>query len=47
MKRSHQIILYAVLAGITIYGFLSGKFLFLVFVIPLGFGFFRKSNPIE
>jgi len=44
MKRKHQIILYIVLAGITIFGLVTGKFLFLVFMIPLGFGVFKKKN---
>ncbi|WP_197052683.1 hypothetical protein [Psychroserpens sp. Hel_I_66] len=44
MKQSYEIVLYIILAGITIYGIVTGKFLFLVFMIPLGFGFFRKNK---
>ncbi len=47
MKRYHQIILYTILAGITIYGFLSGKFIFLVFAIPLSFSFIRGHGSNE
>jgi len=44
MKREYQIILYIILAAITIFGIITGKYLFLVFMIPLGFGgFFKKK----
>ncbi|WP_040247291.1 hypothetical protein [Psychroserpens mesophilus] len=44
MKPSYQVILYVILASITIYGIVSGKFLFLIFMLPLGFSFFKKKN---
>ncbi|WP_431133763.1 hypothetical protein [Psychroserpens mesophilus] len=44
MKSSSQVILYIILAIITIYGIVSGKFLFLIFMIPLGLNFFKKKD---
>ncbi|WP_189702549.1 hypothetical protein [Subsaximicrobium wynnwilliamsii] len=44
MKRSYQYILYGILALIGIYGIMSGKFLFLFLMIPIGFGFFRNKK---
>ncbi|WP_026754807.1 hypothetical protein [Sediminibacter sp. Hel_I_10] len=44
MKRQYQILLYLLLAGITIYGLITGKFLFLVFMIPLSLGIFKKDK---
>ncbi len=33
-----------ILAVITIYGIVTGKYLFLIFMIPLGFDFFKKKD---
>ncbi|PQV51544.1 hypothetical protein CLV33_101469 [Jejuia pallidilutea] len=34
-----------ILAAITINGLVTGKYLFLVFMFPLGLGFFNKKDP--
>ncbi|WP_369996723.1 hypothetical protein [Winogradskyella sp.] len=44
MKYSYKLILMAILAAITIYGLVTGKYLFLVFMIPLSFSFFNKKD---
>ncbi|MDU8885093.1 hypothetical protein RXV94_02895 [Yeosuana sp. MJ-SS3] len=44
MKRERLIIIYTICVLITVYGLVSGKFLFLLFVLPLGFGFFNKNK---
>jgi len=44
MKTKYVWILLSIAALITIYGVLSGKFFFLFFMIPLGFGLFKKKN---
>ncbi|MEY8850080.1 hypothetical protein AB9K26_14765 [Psychroserpens sp. XS_ASV72] len=44
MKLSNQVIIYLILAAITMYGIISGKFLFLVLLIPLGFGWFKNDK---
>ncbi|MDC7995349.1 hypothetical protein [Altibacter sp. HG106] len=41
--KNGTIWLYIICAAITIFGIVTGKFLFLLFVIPLG-GLFRKKN---
>lgn len=33
-----------ILAGITLYGLISGQYLFMVFMIPLSFDFFNKKD---
>ncbi|GAL66768.1 hypothetical protein JCM19301_1312 [Jejuia pallidilutea] len=45
MKYSYKVILMIILAAITIYGLVTGKYLFLVFMFPLGLGFFNKKDP--
>jgi len=44
MKSQWQTILWIVLATITIYGISTGKYLFLVFFLPLSFSFFKKKD---
>ncbi|WP_345275767.1 hypothetical protein [Litoribaculum gwangyangense] len=44
MKYSYKVILMIVLAGITIFGIVTGKFLFLVFMFPLGLDWFKKKK---
>jgi len=44
MKYHYKIIIMVVLAGITLYGLLSGQYLFMVFLIPLSFDFFNKKD---
>ena len=44
MKRSYSHILMPIAAAITIYGIVTGKFLFLLILLPLGFDFFRKGK---
>ena len=44
MKREWLYILMVVAALITIYGLVTGRFLFLFLMIPFGFGFFRKRK---
>ncbi|WP_027125892.1 hypothetical protein [Gelidibacter mesophilus] len=44
MNTKHIWILLTIAAIITIYGVLSGKFFFLFFMFPLGFGLFKRKN---
>ncbi|WP_008635133.1 hypothetical protein [Bizionia argentinensis] len=44
MSRKTKIVLMVLAAAVTIYGLVTGKFLFLLFVFPLGFSFFRKNK---
>ncbi|KJD31065.1 membrane protein [Tamlana nanhaiensis] len=44
MKYSYKVILMVILAAITIYGLATGKYLFLVFMFPLGLNIFKKKN---
>ncbi|WP_190246311.1 hypothetical protein [Gelidibacter gilvus] len=44
MKTKYVWILLTVAALITIYGVLSGKFFFLFFMLPLGFGLFKRKD---
>jgi len=47
MKREMLITLYIICALITIYGLVSGKFLFLLFVLPFGFNFFKNKKDSD
>ncbi|MDX1472284.1 MAG: hypothetical protein R3213_12365, partial [Flavobacteriaceae bacterium] len=47
MKREWLYILMVVAALITIYGLVTGRFLFLFLMIPFGFGLFRKRKEDE
>ncbi len=44
MKYKYKIILMVLLAALTIYGLVTKKYLFMVFLIPLSFDFFNKKN---
>lgn len=44
MKYTYKKILMAVLVAITIYGLVTEKYLFMVFLIPLSFDFFNKKD---
>lgn len=44
MKYQYKVILMVVLAAITIFGLVTGRYLFLVFMFPFGFGFFKKKD---
>jgi hypothetical protein len=44
MKTKYVWILLTIAAALTIYGVISGKFFFLFFMLPLGFGFFKRKN---
>jgi hypothetical protein len=44
MKYKYKVILMVILAGITLFGFITGRYLFLVFMIPLSFDFFNKKD---
>ncbi|MBC3757058.1 MULTISPECIES: hypothetical protein [Hyunsoonleella] len=44
MKYSYKVILMVILAGITIYGLITGRYLFLVFMFPFGLGLFKKKD---
>ncbi|MCB4807585.1 hypothetical protein LG651_04930 [Tamlana sp. 62-3] len=44
MKYSYKVILMVVLAAITIYGLVTGRYLFLVFMFPFGFNLFKKKD---
>jgi len=35
MKYKHKVVLMVILAGITLFGLITGRYLFLVFMIPL------------
>ncbi|MBO3099173.1 hypothetical protein [Gelidibacter pelagius] len=47
MKTKYVWILLTIAALITIYGVLSGKFFFLFFMLPLGFGLFKRKDKDE
>ncbi|WP_242117041.1 hypothetical protein [Aestuariivivens sediminicola] len=44
MSYNSKTLLMVILAAITIYGIVTGKYLFLIFMIPLGFDFFKKKD---
>ncbi len=44
MNYNLKILLMVLLAGITIYGLVTGKYLFLILILPFGFGLFRKKD---
>ncbi|WP_165453881.1 hypothetical protein [Hyunsoonleella flava] len=44
MKYSYKVLLMIVLAAITIYGLVTGRYVFLVFMFPLGLEIFKKKN---
>ncbi|WP_426432329.1 hypothetical protein ACPX19_06935 [Winogradskyella sp. HB-48] len=44
MKYKYKVILMVILAGITLFGLITGRYLFLVFMIPLSFDFFNKKD---
>jgi len=44
MKYKYKAILMVLLAGITIYGLVTGQYLFMVCLIPLSFDFFNKKD---
>ncbi|MCB4799098.1 hypothetical protein [Neotamlana laminarinivorans] len=44
MKYSYKVILMVVLAAITIYGLVTGRYLFLAFMFPFGFNLFKKKD---
>ncbi|WP_242091954.1 hypothetical protein [Aestuariivivens sediminicola] len=44
MSYNSKMLLMVILAVITIYGIVTGKYLFLIFMIPLGFDFFKKKD---
>ncbi|HUH27298.1 hypothetical protein [Gelidibacter sp.] len=44
MKTKYVWILLTIAALITFYGVLSGKFFFLFFMLPLGFGLFKRKG---
>ena len=44
MKREHFYILLVISLLITIYGVVTGKFLFLFLILPFGFGLFKKTK---
>ncbi|MGA1227090.1 MAG: hypothetical protein ACO3VF_07650 [Tamlana sp.] len=44
MKYEYKVILMIILAAITIFGLLTGRYLFLVFMFPLGFNLFKKKD---
>lgn len=44
MSNKTQKLLMVLAAIITIYGLITGKYLFLLVMIPFGFSFLRKKN---
>lgn len=44
MKYSYNVLLMIILAIITLYGLVTGKYVFLVFMFPLGLKFFKKPD---
>lgn len=44
MSNKSQSLLMVLAAIITIYGLITGKFLFLLVMIPFGFSFLRKKS---
>lgn len=47
MKSGYKIALMLIAAAITIFGFITGKFLFLFIWLPLGFLFSNKKEADE
>ncbi|MCA0132589.1 hypothetical protein [Winogradskyella alexanderae] len=47
MKYNYKVTLMAILALITIYGIITGKYLFLVLMFPIGFLFKKKEDDKE
>lgn len=47
MKTKYVWILLTIAAIITIYGVISGQYLFLFLMFPLGFGLFKKKDKDE
>ncbi|MCF7559948.1 hypothetical protein L3X39_04800 [Sabulilitoribacter multivorans] len=43
-KYNPKILLMVVLAAITIFGLVTGRYLFLVFMFPLGLGLFKRRK---
>lgn len=44
MKYNHKIIIMIILAALTIFGIVTGRYLFLVFMFPFGFNLFKKKD---
>ena len=44
MNYNLKILLMVILACITIYGIVTGKYLFLVFLFPFSFSLFKKNK---
>lgn len=44
MKYSHKVILMVIFAAITIFGLVTGRYLFLVFMFPFSFGWFKNKD---
>ncbi|MFK7834087.1 MAG: hypothetical protein AB8B52_12510 [Winogradskyella sp.] len=44
MKYEYKVVIMIALAGITLYGLVTGQYLFMVFLIPLSFDFFNKKK---
>ncbi|NNK87812.1 MAG: hypothetical protein HKO90_05980 [Flavobacteriaceae bacterium] len=47
IKKNYLQLLLLVGIAITLYGLITGRYLFLFLIIPLGFGFFRKEKRSE
>ncbi|MEL0455586.1 hypothetical protein WJN01_05065 [Flavobacteriaceae bacterium SZ-1-7] len=44
MQYKYKVVLMVILAAITIFGLVTGPYLFLVFMFPFGFGLFKKKD---
>ncbi|WP_299366237.1 hypothetical protein [Winogradskyella sp.] len=47
MKYNLKVLIMVILALITIYGLVTGSYLFLVLMFPIGFSLFRKKDSDE
>ncbi|MBJ6367737.1 hypothetical protein [Snuella sedimenti] len=47
MKQKHLYILLGIALIITLIGLLTGKFFFLLLILPFGFGLFKKQHKNE
>lgn len=47
MKQQYMYLIFVIAGLITVYGLITGKFLFLLLMLPLGFGLFKKKDNEE
>ena len=47
MKKQYLDLVLLIALIITVYGLITGRFLFLFLIIPIGFGWFRNKKKSE